>query len=293
MTSTSTSHSCSLAAQVQASTIAPIVSLARSSSRLRASPSIRQWPGTTLEAVPPAITPTLAVVSSSSRPSSIAAIAAAAASIALRPSSGRIPACASVPSNSASQPLVGRRRGDHLADRARVVEHEAERRAQRPEVELLRSPQPVLLGDREHELEPDRRPGSAAWRAASSTSTVDRGLVVGAEDRLAAAAKDALVEHDLDRAVVRDRVEVGRRTSPTRRARPGPGRSGCRRPRAPARPRRPPPPRRRARAARRAPRRPPPAPRRSGSGSRRAGRSDRAFAGRRPRPKAMRSRHLR
>ena len=51
---------------------------------------------------PPAITPTFAVVSSSSRPRSIAPIAAAAASIAEWPSSGRIPACASSPSNSAT-----------------------------------------------------------------------------------------------------------------------------------------------------------------------------------------------
>ena len=72
---------------------------------LRASPSIRQRPGTTLEAVPPSITPTFAVVSASSRPSFIAAIAAAAAAIALRPSSGRIPAWASAPSNSATSRL--------------------------------------------------------------------------------------------------------------------------------------------------------------------------------------------
>ena len=68
---------------------------------LRASPSTRQCPATTFDAVPPSIIPTLAVVSSSRRPSSIAAIAAAAAAIALWPSSGRIPACASTPSKSA------------------------------------------------------------------------------------------------------------------------------------------------------------------------------------------------
>ena len=101
----STSHSCSLAAQVQASTIAPIALLACSSSRLRASPSIRQWPGTTFDAVPPEITPTFAVVSASRRPSLIAAIAAAAAAIALRPSSGRMPEWASVPSKSATSRL--------------------------------------------------------------------------------------------------------------------------------------------------------------------------------------------
>ena len=51
--------------------------------------------------MPPAIRPTLAVVPSSRRPSSIREIAAAAAAIALLPSSGRIPACASTPVKSA------------------------------------------------------------------------------------------------------------------------------------------------------------------------------------------------
>ena len=69
---------------------------------LRASPSTRQWAATTFDAVPPLITPTLVVVSSSSRPSVIDATAAAAAAIALRPSSGRMPAWASTPSNSAT-----------------------------------------------------------------------------------------------------------------------------------------------------------------------------------------------
>ncbi len=63
---------------------------------------IRQWPGTTFPEVPPTITPTFAVVSSSSRPSSIREIAPAAAAIALLPSSGRIPACASTPAKSAT-----------------------------------------------------------------------------------------------------------------------------------------------------------------------------------------------
>ena len=89
------------AAQVQASTIAPITAAARSPSMLRASPTSEQLPATTFDAVPPSITPRLAVVSSSSRPSSIAATAAAPASIALLPSSGLMPACASVPVNVA------------------------------------------------------------------------------------------------------------------------------------------------------------------------------------------------
>ena len=70
---------------------------ARSWSRLRASSSTSQRSATTFGAVPPVIVPTFAVVSASSRPSSSREIAAAAAAIALRPSSGRIPACAAFP----------------------------------------------------------------------------------------------------------------------------------------------------------------------------------------------------
>ena len=84
----------------------PIASEALASSIERASPSTRQRPGMTLAALPPSISPTLAVVSASRRPSRIAAIAAAAAAIALWPSSGRIPACASLPSNSATNRLL-------------------------------------------------------------------------------------------------------------------------------------------------------------------------------------------
>ena len=68
----------------------------------RTSASIRHRSGTTFVAVPPAIVPTFAVVSASRRPSSIAAIARAAATIALRPSSGRTPACAARPRTIAS-----------------------------------------------------------------------------------------------------------------------------------------------------------------------------------------------
>ena len=49
----------------------------------------------------------------------------------------------------------------------------------------------------------------------------DRRLVVGAEDRVAAAAVDALVEHDLDRPGRAGRCRGGRRTSPSPRPAPG------------------------------------------------------------------------
>jgi hypothetical protein len=53
--------------------------------------------GTTFRAVPPEMTPTLALVSSSTRPSRKSAIAREAAAMAERPSSGCMPACAAVP----------------------------------------------------------------------------------------------------------------------------------------------------------------------------------------------------
>jgi hypothetical protein len=56
----------------------------------------------TLIALPPSMSPTLAVVSASSRPSRMAAIALAAATTALRPASGRTPAWAARPRNSAT-----------------------------------------------------------------------------------------------------------------------------------------------------------------------------------------------
>ncbi len=97
----STSVSVALAAQVIVSTIAWTASAALPSSRLRTSASIVQRSGTTFAAAPPLITPTFAVVSSSILPSRIDSTALAAAPIALRPSSGRRPACAERPRNSA------------------------------------------------------------------------------------------------------------------------------------------------------------------------------------------------
>ncbi len=74
-TAVSTSHSASLAASVSASTIALLTVRRRCSwSRLRASSATSQRSATTLAAVPPLILPTLAVVSGSTRPSSIRAI---------------------------------------------------------------------------------------------------------------------------------------------------------------------------------------------------------------------------
>ncbi len=74
-------------------------------SRLRASPRSSQRSGTTLGALPPLMIPTLAVVSSSTRPRRMAATARAAASTALRPACGSMPAWAATPVNTASTAL--------------------------------------------------------------------------------------------------------------------------------------------------------------------------------------------
>ena len=88
---------------MQRSTISATTSSTRAGSSERASPSTRQRSGTTLvDPVPPRTEPTLAVVWSSIRPSGIEAMASAAASTALRPSSGRMPAWAALPKNEAS-----------------------------------------------------------------------------------------------------------------------------------------------------------------------------------------------
>ena len=70
----------------------------------RASARMRQRSGTMfVEPAPPWIEPTLAVVCSSIRPSGMCAIAWAAARIAERPASGRMPAWAARPWNSAAR----------------------------------------------------------------------------------------------------------------------------------------------------------------------------------------------
>jgi hypothetical protein len=88
-----------------------------------------------------------------------------------------------------------------------VVEDEPERRAESRDVELLRPPQAVLLRDGEYELQTDRS-GIAHMPGGELHQHRHRGLVVGAEDRVALASKDTVLHDDLDRSVVRDRVEV-------------------------------------------------------------------------------------
>ena len=98
----STSHSSTEAAKVSESTISWTSAASVCASWERASATTEQNSGTMFRAVPPEITPTFAVVSSSSRPRRRSAIARAAAAMAERPSSGLIPACAARPRKTAS-----------------------------------------------------------------------------------------------------------------------------------------------------------------------------------------------
>ena len=276
---------CSPAAQVQASTISPTTSAARSPSMLRASPTSRQRPATTFEAVPPSITPDVRgrlLVEAAElhrgdrrrrRLDRAVAVLGVDPGVRLLPREGRL------------EPLVGRRRDDHLADRA--SRGRARSRTGRAAPSMSSSLAP-------------RSPSSSATVKTSSSPSGgglgrvagrqlhqhrDRGLVVGAEDRVAArcgrrrsssttstgpswgtVSRWAKNETQRLRAARDPRDQVAR-------ARTG-GLGACR-PRSP---------RRRAREARRARRRRPPAPRPSGSRSRRAGRSARACAGRRRPP---------
>src|SRR5204862_223806 len=96
--------------------------------------------------------------------------------------------------------VVGRRGDDDLADRRGVVEHVAEVGPQLTDVERLGARQRVLLGDREQQLDADRR---ALDRdpVRQREHHRDRGLVVGAEDRLVAVGPAALLADRLDRDV--------------------------------------------------------------------------------------------
>ena len=175
---------------------------------LRASATIRQWPGTTLPAVPPSILPTFAVVPSSSRPSFHAGDRRRGRRDRVAAGLGVDPRVRLDSGELGDDLLLGRRARDHLADGARVVEDEAAVGAECRRVDRLRPPQPLLLGDGQQQLDPDRRRlrGVAGGELDEDR---DSRLVVGAEDRLAAAAKDAVGLHDLDLPRMRDGVDVG------------------------------------------------------------------------------------
>ena len=164
--------------------------------------------------------PMLAVVSSSSLPSRIAATARAAATTALRPRSGAMPACAAAPRNSASMRFCVGEATIERARRAIAVEHEHAPRREQAEVERLGAEQPRLLAGSEHELDVARRAARATSPRASTRRTATRRLVVGAEHRGAVGAHEAVGDDDLRRALDGDRVEVGAESDRRRLATP-------------------------------------------------------------------------
>ena len=96
-----------------------------------------------LAAVPPVIVPTFAVVSSSTRPSRISAIARAAAAIADRPSSGIHAGVRGAAVERDLEPLRGRRAEDHVTDRCRLVVDVADACPQARVVERVRPRSPA------------------------------------------------------------------------------------------------------------------------------------------------------
>ena len=128
--------------------------------------------------------------------------------MAERPASGRMPGVGGLAVELRGEAEVGRRRGDHLADRRRVVEDVAEVGLQLRGVELLGALQRVLLAGGEEQLEPDRRALDAAAPRQLEHDR-DRGLVVGAEDAVVGVLPAAVDDHGVDRdAAVVDGVEV-------------------------------------------------------------------------------------
>src|ERR687895_18684 len=144
---------------------------ARLSSRLRASSTTWQCSATTFAAVPPSIWPMFAVVPASRRPIRMAASACAAAAMALRPVSGRMPAWA------AAAERLAPRQGEFLAGGEEELHADGGPRRHQP---------PGCAEDGGH-----------------------GGLVVRAEDGLVPVGEDAVLARHLHRGGERDRVEVG------------------------------------------------------------------------------------
>ncbi len=104
--------------------------------------------------------------------------------------------------------VMAGRGDDHLSDVGRVVHHESHLRPDRREVEGRGTAQPLFLGHSEQQLDPQRRrllPVSGG----EFHQYRDRGLVVGAEDGLSPAPVDPVIQYDLDRTLMGNRVQVG------------------------------------------------------------------------------------
>ena len=176
----------------------------------RTSQSNEHSSGTTFFAVPPRISPTLAVVMSSSRPSRRSAIARAAAAMAERPSSGAMPGVRRLAAEDRLDRRLVRRAEDDVADRRRPG-----RTRSRPATTSRVSSnapapsRPVSSFGVKSELDAGVRPALGQDPPHRLEHHRDRRLVVGAEDRPPRVADHALVVDDrLDRAVGRHGVEV-------------------------------------------------------------------------------------
>ena len=152
-----------------------------------------------------------AVVSSSSLPRRMAATARAAATTALRPCSGAMPACAAVPRNSASIRFCVGDATMSVPGAPSLSSTNTRRAESRLEVERLGAEEPGLLAGSEDQLHVARRRlGDEPARQHEQDG--DRRLVVRAEHRGAVGAHEAVGDHHLRRAFGGDRVQVSAET---------------------------------------------------------------------------------
>ena len=116
-----------------------------------------------------------------------------------------------------------RRAEDDLADGRRLVVDVADARVEPAAVELANSDEADLLSRREDELDSGMRPPVLDEPPGRAQHRDDRRLVVGSENRAGGVADDALLDDRFDRAVGRNRVEMGtqeQRHSVARRRQP-------------------------------------------------------------------------
>ena len=161
----------------------------------------------------------LAVVSSSSLPSRIAATARAAATTALLPRSGAMPACAAVPRNSASMRFCVGEATTSVPGAPSLSSTNTRRAVRTPRSSALAPSKPCLFPGGEHQLDVAR--GRLRHElAGQDEEDGHRRLVVGAEHRGAVGAHVAVGDDHLRRALDGDRVEVGAETDRRRLAAP-------------------------------------------------------------------------
>src|SRR5215831_8560893 len=164
--------------------------------RLRVSPSTTTRVGTMLVARPPWMRPRLAVVSASTRPSFMPAMASLAIWMAESPRSGQIPACASRPVTAKDSRLATGAR-DQLAH-AVHVENEAAPGFELPRVEVLCPQKAILLADAQDELDVPMGDLALAQDPDGFEDGHDARLVVATQHRGVIRAYDVALEHEAD-----------------------------------------------------------------------------------------------